>query len=114
MATEIDISKRLTAIKAGMPELSFPIANAQALLKQIEGRTFTGPLKGKQISASAGVKHIPAATFPIASTSEFDTKISSLISSHATKKGFEPINPIATKPIDPIGIKPIHPPVELK
>jgi hypothetical protein len=103
MATQVDVSKAVATIKTGLPNLTYPIANAQALLKQIQGKTFTGPLKGKQISASEGVKHIPASSFPITSAADFDAKTSSLITNHATKKGFSPINPIREiSPIKPI------------
>jgi hypothetical protein len=103
MATQVDVSKAVATIKIGLPNLTYPIANRKALLEQIRGKTFTGPLKGKQISASEGVKHIPASSFPITSASDFDAKTSSLIASHATKKGFSPINPIkGFSPIKPI------------
>jgi hypothetical protein len=103
MATQVDVSKAVETIKTRLPNLTYPIANAQALLKQIQGKTFNGPLKGKKISASEGVKHIPASSFPITSASDFDAKTSKLITSHATKKGFSPINPIKRiSPIKPI------------
>jgi hypothetical protein len=92
MANQIDIRKALATIKVGMPTLTFPIANAQSLLKQLGNKSFTDPVTGKPIQASAGVKHIPAKRFPISTGSDFDTKISTLIAHRATKKGFEPIN----------------------
>jgi hypothetical protein len=97
MATQIDVTKAVATINTGLPTLTYPIANAQALLEQIEGKTFTGPLQGKQISASEAIKHVPASSFPITSSSDLDTKASTLIASHATKKGFAPINLITAK-----------------
>jgi hypothetical protein len=88
----IDVAKSLATVRTQVPALKYPIANAQSLLAQLQGKTFTGPLKGKTISASSAVKHISAKSFPIASDADFDNKVSSLISHHATKKGFTPIN----------------------
>jgi len=91
VATQIDITKALATVKTGMPTLTFPIADAAGLLKQVQGKTFTGPILGHPVKASSGVKHIPKSMFPFKSQADFDTKVQTLIAHRATKKGFTTI-----------------------
>jgi hypothetical protein len=94
---QIDVPKALATVKAGMPALAFPVADAASLLKQVQGRTFTGPLNGKKVTASAGVKHVPKSMFPFKSQADFDTKVQTLIARRATKKGFTTVGFTAPK-----------------
>jgi hypothetical protein len=65
-------------IHAQLPAtLRFPIASAADLLAQLPQGRYT--FRGKPIGRSKGVSRIPANLFPIASQSDFDSKISSLI-----------------------------------
>lgn len=87
MIKEINVPQAVASIKAQLPALKYPIANATDLLKQISGRTVTGPLKGKSIRVEDGIKHFASKHFPVASDADFTAKISSLLQSHARKKG---------------------------
>jgi len=112
MVKQIDVPTQITAVKAQLPGLKFPIANAQSLLTQLQGRTYT--FMGKAVTASVGVSHIPATLFPFSSAADLESKISSTIATRAQKKGITvtgfklPVKPvIPVIPVTPVKPEPI-------
>jgi hypothetical protein len=96
----IDVPTQITAVSAQLPQLKFPIANAQSLLTQLGSRTFT--FLGKSVTAAVGVSHIPSTLFPIQSLADLESKMSSTIATRAQLRGITvtgiklPITPVKT------------------
>jgi len=79
---QVDVPKELASIKEQireqLPNFSFPIPNAEALLKVMTRRqNFT--FQGGKVDPRQAVQRIPAHYFPIESEEDFDRKIGQLM-----------------------------------
>lgn len=79
----VNILEETESIKKQLPELKYPIANEEALLRALKQKKFR--FMNRELTADAAAKRLPPETFPIRSQQDFHDKIPWLIYTMATR-----------------------------